>query len=162
MIKEIDQLMVHWGEQRRRYGLGAGIGSQMGTIMDWKGSAPRGVPGTRILSGGLGMDRAASVIEFEIAALERSGMAEQELAKLARLKYCHEASMREQMRELGISEGADRTYRNWVSRLHTKVQRSLVGKFDSQTPTTTACKHVGASTNICSSGGKPADFGLSQ
>ena len=126
MIKEIDELMMHWGEQRRRYGLGTGIGSQMGTIMDWKGCAPRGTPGSRILSGGKGIDFAASEIDAAVAALGRSDEPDRRMAKLARWRYLHQAPIREQMRELGINEGADRTYRNWVSRLHHRIVENLI------------------------------------
>ncbi|WP_296258646.1 MULTISPECIES: hypothetical protein [unclassified Pseudomonas] len=121
MIKEIDELMVHWGEQHRQHGLGAGIGSQMGSIMQWKGCAPRGVPGSRIISGGAGMDHASSEIDAAVAKLDRDGKKGQALAKLARYRYVHQVAVREQMREIGIAEGADRTYRNWVARLHQQV-----------------------------------------
>lgn len=125
MIKEIDELMVHWGEQRRRYGLGAGIGSQMGTIMDWKGCAPRGTPGSRPVTGGAGIDQVAAEIEAAVAKLDRDGEKGQVLAKLARCRYLHQVPVREQMREVGIPEGSDRTYRNWVGRLHQQVLLTL-------------------------------------
>lgn len=35
MIKEIEALMVHWGEQMRERGQGGGLGSQMGAIIEW-------------------------------------------------------------------------------------------------------------------------------
>jgi hypothetical protein len=125
MIKEIEELMMHWGEQRNRYGLVAGIGSQMGSIMQWKGCAPRGVPGSRIIAGGTGMDHVASEIEAAVAKLDRDGPKGQALAKLARCRYLHQVPVREQMREVGIPEGADRTYRNWVARLHQQVMLTL-------------------------------------
>jgi hypothetical protein len=125
MIKEIEGLMVHWGEQHARHGLGAGIGSQMGTIMEWKGTAPRGTPGSRIPSGGAGMDRVASEVDAVIAGLERGTAPEQKLAKLARQRYCWGVTVREQMQTAGIAEGADRTYRNWVQRLHKHVLLQL-------------------------------------
>lgn len=121
MIKEIESLMVHWGEQLARHGLGAGIGSQMGSIMEWKGTAPRGVPGSRIIRGGAGMDLAASEVEAVVAALERGNEAEKKLGKFARQRYCLCVTVREQMQTAGIAEGADRTYRNWVRRLHERV-----------------------------------------
>jgi hypothetical protein len=125
MIKEIESLMVHWGEQLARHGLGAGIGSQMGSIMEWKGTAPRGTPGSRIVSGGAGMDQVASEIDAVIAGLERGAAPEQKLAKLARQRYCQCVTVREQMQTAGIAEGADRTYRNWVRRLHERVLLDL-------------------------------------
>jgi hypothetical protein len=36
--------------------------------------------------------------------------------------------MREQMRDLGIVEGADRTYRNWLTRLHQQVMLVLADR----------------------------------
>jgi hypothetical protein len=121
MIKEIEDLMVHWGEFRRRYGQGAGIGSQMGSIMEWKGCAPRGTPGSRIIGGGAGMDHLTSEVDAAIAKLNRSGAKGSALASLAQYRYLQQLTVREQMRALSIAEGADRTYRNWVTRLHQQV-----------------------------------------
>jgi hypothetical protein len=121
MIKEIDELMMQWGEQRRRYGLGAGIGSQMGSIMEWKGCAPRGTPGSRIITGAAGMDHITSEVDAAVAQLRRNGEKGDALASLAEYRYLQQMSFREQMRSLGIAEGADRTYRNWVTRLHQQV-----------------------------------------
>lgn len=121
MIREIDKLMVHWGEQFHRYGLSAGIGSQMGTIMEWKGCAPRGTPGARDISGGTGMDYMAGEIDSAVARLERGSAKEQALAVLAIQRYLLQVPVKDQMRALGIAEGADRTYRNWVTRLHQQV-----------------------------------------
>lgn len=128
MIKEIDELMVHWGEQHRRYGLSAGIGSQMGSIMDWKGCAPRGTPGSRIISGGTGMDHITGEIDAAVAKLGRGAEKEAALARLAEYRYWKQVSIREQMRSLGMAEGADRTYRNWVTRLHQQVMLILADR----------------------------------
>ncbi|WP_024674091.1 hypothetical protein [Pseudomonas syringae] len=120
MIKEIEALMVHWGEQMRERGQGGGLGSQMGAIIEWGGAPPRGTPGSRVLGGaGCGIDHIASEIGAAVAELERSGRAP--LARLARERYCVMATVREQMKAVGIAEGADRTYRNWVDRLHQQV-----------------------------------------
>ncbi|MGV8860170.1 MAG: hypothetical protein ACOH2O_01265 [Pseudomonas sp.] len=125
MIREIEELMVHWGVQSREFGLGGGLGSQMGSIIEWGGAPPRGTPGSRILDGaGIGMDVIATEIDAAVAELERKGYGE--LAVLAIHRYCHLASVREQMRVVGIAEGADRTYRNWVQRLHQQVMLILV------------------------------------
>jgi hypothetical protein len=128
MIKEIEDLMLHWGEQLRQHGLGGGaLGSQLGTIIEWGGCAPRGTPGSRILGGGgVGMDFIASEIEAAVAQLARSTGNGPRLALLARQRYCEAATVREQMRIAGIPEGADRTYRNWVQRLHQQVMLTLV------------------------------------
>lgn len=124
MIGEIESLMVHWGEQRHRLGLGGGIGSQMGTIIEWGGCAPRGTPGSRALIGATsGMDHVGNEIEAAVAELARGKARGQALAKLADVRYLQVPAMpvREQMRLLGIAEGADRTYRNWVTGLHQQV-----------------------------------------
>lgn len=120
MIKEIEALMVHWGEQTRERGQGGGLGSQMGAIIEWGGAPPRGTPGSRVLGGaGCGIDHVASEVQAAVAELERSGRAP--LARLARDRYCNLTTVREQMKAVGIAEGADRTYRNWVARLHQQV-----------------------------------------
>ena len=124
MIGEIESLMVHWGEQRHRLGLGGGLGSQMGAIIEWGGCAPRGTPGSKELAGpSAGMDHIGSEIEAAVAELARDKARGQGLAKLADVRYLQMPAMpvREQMRILGIAEGADRTYRNWVTRLHQQV-----------------------------------------
>ncbi|GFZ69498.1 hypothetical protein GSU75_03479 [Pseudomonas savastanoi pv. phaseolicola] len=120
MIKEIEALMVHWGEQMRERGQGGGLGSQMGAIIEWGGAPPRGTPGSRVLGGaGGGIDHIASEVQAAVAELERSGRAP--LARLALERYCAMTTIREQMKAVGIAEGADRTYRNWVDRLHQQV-----------------------------------------
>ncbi|EKG31376.1 hypothetical protein [Pseudomonas avellanae] len=120
MIKEIEALMVHWGEQMRERGQGGGLGSPMGAIIEWGGAPPRGTPGSRILGGaGCGIDHIASEVQAAVAELERSGRAP--LARLALERYCAMATVRDQMKAVGIAEGADRTYRNWVDRLHQQV-----------------------------------------
>lgn len=128
MNAEIEMLMLHWGEQRTRLGLVSGVGSQMGAIMEWKGLAPSGTPGSRILAGGMGMDHIASEIEAAVTELERrpAGGRGPRLGELARFRYVHQASIREQMQQVGIAEGADRTYRNWVTALHQEVLSILV------------------------------------
>ncbi|MDH0133516.1 hypothetical protein N7381_09685 [Pseudomonas asiatica] len=118
----IGGLMQHWGEQRRESGLEASLGSQMGTIMEWKGSAPRtGSSGARILMSGAGLDHAAAEVDAAVAELARRDERGETLAKLAELRYLHQVTIREQMREVGLAEGADRTYRNWVKALHLQV-----------------------------------------
>ena len=120
MIKEIEALMVHWGEQKRERSQAGGLGSQLGAIIEWGGAPPRGTPGSRGLDGaGAGMDHIATEIDAAVAELERTGRAP--LAQLALYRYCTLATVREQMRAVDIAEGADRTYRNWVTRLHQQV-----------------------------------------
>jgi hypothetical protein len=133
MIKEIEGLLVHWGEQRIRHGLTAGLGSQMGAIVEWRGMAPRGTPGSRIPAGGGGMDAIAVEVDAAIAQINRT-RGQESLAKLARFRYCHGVTVREQMKQVGIAEGADRTYRNWVQRLHLAVMHILIARAGVNTP----------------------------
>lgn len=126
MVAEIETLMRHWAEQRSRLGLGAGLGSQMGSIMEWKGAAPRGgVSGSSILVGGAGLDYAAAEVDAALAELDRRDERGKVLARLAMFRYLHEVPVREQMRQVGLAEGADRTYRNWVRAMHLQVQGIL-------------------------------------
>lgn len=128
-LRLVEQLMQHWGEQRGRLGLGAGLVSQMGTIMEWKGAAPRtGVSGARVLIGGAGLDHAAAEVDAAIAELARRSDRGATLAKLAELRYLHRVTVREQMREVGLSENADRTCRNWVKALHLQVLAILAAR----------------------------------
>ncbi|WP_233631008.1 MULTISPECIES: hypothetical protein [unclassified Pseudomonas] len=127
MMKDIDSLMRHWAEQRRQGP--SGLGSQMGSIMEWKGLAPRtGASGSRILIAGAGMDHAAAEIEAAVAELDRRDARGRVLARLALFRYVHEAAIREQMREVGLEEHAERTYWNWVAALHLQVARILVSR----------------------------------
>lgn len=129
MKKDVDDLMRHWGEQRARYGLVSGLGSQMGTIMQWKGAAPRGGgAGSRIPVNGVGMDRAAAEVDAAIAELERRDERGAVLARLATFRYLHEATIREQMRVLGLAEEAERTYWNWLEALHLQVARIIIAR----------------------------------
>lgn len=128
-LRLVGELMKHWGEKRRQHGLGASLGSQMGTIMEWKGAAPRGgTSGARILISGAGLDHAAAEVEAAVCQLERRDPRGQVLAKLAELRYLHESTVREQMRAVGLAEGADRTYRNWVKALHLQVFAILAAR----------------------------------
>lgn len=121
-LRLVAELMQHWGEQRAQLGLESSMGSQMGTIMEWKGAAPRGgSSGSRILVAGAGLDHSAAEVDAAVAELDRRDKRGAVLAKLARLRYLHGATVREQMREVGLAEGADRTYRNWVKALHLQV-----------------------------------------
>ena len=67
-LQMVEGLMQHWGEQRALLGHQAGLGSQMGSIMEWKGAAPRGgVAGARVLIGGAGLDHSAAEIDAPVA-----------------------------------------------------------------------------------------------
>lgn len=128
-LRLVGDLMQHWGDQRGQLGLDASLGSQMGTIMEWKGSAPRtGASGSRILISGAGLDHAAAEVDAAVAELARRNDRGVTLAKLAELRYLHRATIREQMREVGLAEHADRTYRNWVKALHLQVLAILAAR----------------------------------
>ncbi|RWU18094.1 hypothetical protein DM813_25875 [Pseudomonas alkylphenolica] len=125
----IEGLMRHWAEQRARLGLEAGLGSQMGSIMEWKGVAPRGgVSGARILLGGAGLDHSAAEVDAAVAELGRRDKRGAVLSTLAEFRYLHGAPVREQMRVVGLAEDADRTYRNWVKALHLQVLALLIAR----------------------------------
>lgn len=129
MIEEIEALMQHWGAQHGQVGDGGGLGSPMATIMQYGGCAPRGTPGSRdlMMSAGGGMDHASTEVAAAVAQLERQSEKGAQLALLARNRYLAQPSMtvREQLRLLQLAEDADRTYRNWVHRLHQQVQLIL-------------------------------------
>jgi len=121
-LRLVADLLQHWGDQRARLGLDSCLGSQMGTIMEWKGAAPRGgSSGSRILLAGAGLDHSAAEVDAALAELERRDARGAVLAKLARFRYLHGATVREQMHQVGLAEGADRTYRNWVKAMHLQV-----------------------------------------
>lgn len=129
MKKDVDVLMRHWAEQRARYGLESGLGSQMGSIMEWKGAAPRGgAAGSRIPVKGVGMDRAAAEVDAALAELERRDERGRLLARLATFRYLHEATIREQMRAVGLAEDAERTYWYWLEALHLQVVRIIIAR----------------------------------
>ncbi|PYD08671.1 hypothetical protein ALQ93_00462 [Pseudomonas syringae pv. pisi] len=124
MIEKIEAVMQHWGEQRMRIGLRGGLSSPMAGIMEWGAYIPRRTPGSRALVGnGSGLDYISSEVEAAIAQLSRSPAKSRgpELAQLATLRYVESLPVREQMRLVGINEGADRTYRNWINKLHQQV-----------------------------------------
>lgn len=128
-LRMVGELMQHWGEQRSQLGLTSSIGSQMGTIMEWKGAAPRGgASGARILMSGAGLDHVAAEVDAAVAELARRNDRGVTLAKLATLRYIHLTTVREQMREVGLAETADRTYRNWVKALHLQVLAILAAR----------------------------------
>lgn len=134
MIREIEELLQYWGEQSARLGQGGGLGSQMGTIMQWMGGAPRGVPGSRVLGNGAGLDPLAHEVDAALAAVERSGKAGAALWTLARLRYCvtPTPTVREQMQALEITEGATRTYHDRVHTLHVQVRDALQGRVEAR------------------------------
>lgn len=128
MIPEIETLMRHWGEQTRRCNAERSLGSPLGTLMRYGGLMPRGTPGARDLLVGAGPDHIAREVEAVLAWLQHQGERGQRLAKLASLRYlpARELSVGEQMRLMGLDAATDRTYRNWVQRLHQSVMIELI------------------------------------
>ncbi|WP_425328314.1 hypothetical protein [Pseudomonas nitroreducens] len=124
MIEGIEVLMRHWGAQIGRHSaVGSGTSSALAGLIEWKGAPPRGEPGTRILVGGGALDHRASEVQACVDAVGRQGEQGQRLARLARLRYMDAAgrgprSVADQMRALEIAPDAERTYYNWVHRLH--------------------------------------------
>lgn len=129
MISEVEELMLHWAAQHCRVGDGVGLGSPMASIMHWGGCAPRGTLGSRdlLMASGSGMDHIATEVAAALAQLERQSEKGAQLATLARNRYLPQPaySVRSQLQLLGLREDADRTYRNWVHRLHQQVQLIL-------------------------------------
>ncbi|MBK5299748.1 MULTISPECIES: hypothetical protein [Gammaproteobacteria] len=129
MIEEIEELMVHWGRQYCLIGDEPGLGSPMATIMQYGGSAPRGTPGSRdlLLNGGGGMDYVACEVAAAVAQLGRQSEKGAKLAALAHNRYLANPPLpvRRQLQLLGLPEDGDRTYRNWVHRMHQQVQLIL-------------------------------------
>lgn len=124
MIEGIEVLMRHWGAQIGRHStVGSGTSSALAGLIEWKGAPPRGEPGSRIPVGGGALDHRASEVQACVDAVERQGEQGQRLARLARLRYLDPAgrgprSVAEQMAALEMAPNAERTYRNWVHRLH--------------------------------------------
>lgn len=130
MIQEIEELMLHWAHQHGRVGDGGGLGSPMATIMEWGGCAPRGTPGSRLPGGGAGMDHIASEVAAALAQIERQSEKGAVLVQLANNRYlpAKPLSVRAQLALLNLPPSADRTYRNWVHRLHQQVQVILAAR----------------------------------
>ncbi|POA50760.1 MULTISPECIES: hypothetical protein [unclassified Pseudomonas] len=124
MIPEIEELMLHWARQLGRVGDGGGLGSPMATIIEWGGSAPRGTPGPRLPGGGAGLDHIASEVAAALAQIGRQSQKGAVLVQLANNRYlpAKPLTVRAQLVLLNLPPSADRTYRNWVHRLHQQVQ----------------------------------------
>ena len=72
MIKDMDVLLIHWGEQYRRNGETSSMGSPMAAIIEWGGCAPRGTPGSRIILGaGVGPDAVAQEVGAALSEIAR-------------------------------------------------------------------------------------------
>lgn len=140
MKTEIEQVMLHWGEQLLRHGAGGGMSCPLAAAVDWRGSPPRGTPGPVILVAGAGIDLVASEVDAALGEIERQGHAleeaavkagrpkravEGELVRLARARYLalRRPSIEQQMRDAGIS--GRRTYDRRLAELHERVEIEL-------------------------------------
>lgn len=143
MIEAIEGLLVHWGEQSRRHGVGGGGASPLAGLIEWRGAPPRGEPGAVILLGGSGFDHAAAEVDAALGALERAGdlldeararegissavalSVESQLVGLAYARYLPDPrpSVDEQMRRARIA--ARRTYTRRLDELHAWLQGEL-------------------------------------
>ncbi|MDG9926131.1 MULTISPECIES: hypothetical protein [unclassified Pseudomonas] len=129
MNEAIEALLVHWGDQLNKCGSAGGLGSAMGTIVEFKGCAPRGgVGGSKLLLAGAGPDYVACEVEAALAAIERvdGGVL---LHALARRRYAYrpQLSVAEQVADLAIGRGdaGRRAYTRLVGRLHELLELEL-------------------------------------
>ncbi|BAU76144.1 hypothetical protein [Metapseudomonas furukawaii] len=135
MIEAIEDLLKHWGEQHRKNGSAGGLGSTLGTILEYGGCAPRGgVYGTRELVAGAGPDHVAEEIEAALVAVGAAadGAA---LMTLARVRYrpgagLDELSLAEQIDvlELGRGAGGRSAYFRLLERLHVRLEAELTAR----------------------------------
>ena len=147
MIEQVEQLMLHWGEQCRRRGMAVGCASPLGAMMDWQGAPPRPGYGSVVLVSGGGVDVVAAEVDAVLAELVREGerqdaelakawrQAERagrapfclatQLVKLARARYLVDPvlTVEQQMRRSMIN--GRRTYDRRVHELHEQVQTRL-------------------------------------
>lgn len=130
MIEEVEALLQHWGDKCRACGSVGGLSSPMGSIMQWGGCVPRGMPGSRIPGAGAGPDGLALEIDAALFDIERQGKQGVKFRQLAELRYLSDpiTTMRAQMRAVGITEGADRTYYDLVHRLHLRLMQALIAR----------------------------------
>ncbi|WP_339480579.1 hypothetical protein [Pseudomonas fluorescens] len=128
MIKDMDVLLVHWGEQYRRNGETSSMGSPMAAIIEWGGCAPRGTPGSRIILGaGVGPDAVAQEVGAALSEIARDVGRGERMQRLAVLRYCEDPAptWAAQMHELGYVSKAKQTYYDLVHRLHVRLYEVL-------------------------------------
>ena len=137
MNDAIEALLMHWGEQLNKAGPAGGLGSAMGTIVEFKGCAPRGgVSGSKMLLAGAGPDYVAGEVEAALAAVERmdGGVL---LHALARRRYAYrpQLTVAEQVEDLAIGRGdaGRRAYTRLVARLHELLELELRKRLGGQT-----------------------------
>ncbi|CAH0153925.1 hypothetical protein [Pseudomonas mediterranea] len=135
MIDVIEALLTHWGEQCRRNSEVGGMGSPMGTIMEWGGCAPRSTPGSRIILGaGAGPDALTHEVLAALAEIARQDARGEQLERLATLRYCSDPAPTwlMQMHLLGLASKAKQTYYDLVHRLHVRLLQVLVERIETR------------------------------
>jgi hypothetical protein len=139
MIQAMEDLLKHWGEQRRRKGLGGTGASPLAGLMDWKGAPPRGEASSVVLLGGAGMDHVAAEVEAVLASLEAKGNqvaeagacgvvpAETQLVVLAEARYWRQLPLAKQLAEAKCEKSA---YYDRVGALHAALEKGLKARHE--------------------------------
>lgn len=132
MIEAIETLMRHWGEAVRCGAPAGGLGSQAGTLVEWKGCPPRtGAAGSRMLLAGAGPDFLVSEVSAALGAVERAEGCDL-LRRLAYRRYTFEPalSVADQVGDLDLGRGdaGRRAYTRAVERLHQLLEAELLAR----------------------------------
>jgi hypothetical protein len=133
MIEAMEDLLEHWGEQRRRKGLGGSGASPLAGLMEWKGAPPRGEASSVVLLGGAGLDHVAAEVEAVLAELEAKGNqaaplpgclvpSETQLVVLAEARYWRQLTLAQQMVEARCEKSA---YYDRLQALHVALEKGL-------------------------------------
>jgi hypothetical protein len=133
MIDAMEDLLKHWGEQRRCNGLGGTGASPLAGLMQWKGAPPRGEGGSVVLLGGAGLDHVAAEVEAVLAAMEAKGLeldqqqcgqrsAETQLVVLAETRYWRQLPLAQQLAEARCEKSV---YYERVDKLHVELEKGL-------------------------------------
>jgi hypothetical protein len=133
MIEAMEDLLEHWGEQRRRKGLGGSGASPLAGLMEWKGAPPRGEASSVVLLGGAGLDHVAAEVEAVLAELEAKGNqaapvpgcpvpSETQLVVLAEARYWRQLPLAKQLQEARCEKSA---YYERLDLLHSTLAQGL-------------------------------------
>ncbi len=132
MIDAMEALLEHWGEQRRRKGLGGSGASPLAGLIEWQGAPPRGEAASVVLLGGAGLDHVAAEVEAVLAALESRGQEAEQggqarapetmLVVLAEDRYWLKRALDEQ---LEAQRCAKSVYYQRVDQLHMVLEQGL-------------------------------------
>lgn len=140
MNPKIETLLVHWGDQVLRNGMGGGCYSVLGSLVEWGGPAPRGTPGAVALVTGTGLDGLAARVDAALAAIQRAGREIEAAAEAkGRIVRSREAQMYRlawaryaRVRPLGVADQAaaaglsgERMYWRRMADLHERLEVEL-------------------------------------